>query len=53
MSDDTPTDRVVIAVVERVAMVVEWTIRNSARLKKGLKAAGQWTAQRLTNPSGR
>jgi hypothetical protein len=53
MSDDTPTDRVVIAVVERVAMAVEWTIRSSVRLKKVLKTAVQWTAQRLTNPSGR
>jgi hypothetical protein len=30
MSDNTPTDRAVIAIIERIAIAVEWTTRNTA-----------------------
>jgi hypothetical protein len=52
MSNDTPTDRVVIAAVERIAIAVESTIRNNTQPTTRLTALIQWTAQRLSKLFG-
>jgi hypothetical protein len=52
MGDDTPTDRFVIALIERIGITVEWTTRSTGRLRKGFNAAVRWAAERLSKLRG-
>lgn len=47
MSDDTPTDRAVVAFVERIALAVDWISRYTVGLTKQWKAALHRIRQRL------
>jgi hypothetical protein len=49
MSDETPIDRAVIAIIERIAIAVEWTTRNTAKLNKQIKTTFRRLRQRLIN----